>query len=448
MDAQGNVSQAQTSLIGDNLGNHTATQNLKMNNNWISNDGSGKGVKISDNGDVYISGKLGVGIASPQANIHVCSGESYSADMFVGNNPYQNEGLAFLNTADAAHEWVRGEICHGYASNASGWQITSPNNYGGIRFANRGIAFIAGSADNQTLQTPMWIDNSGKVGIGTVSPSEKLHIFQATADPSFTKIENTAGTLNLGVDGVHAIINSSQDLMLNWYSNTNVIVGGEQSGNFSTLHNTYLGTANGNVVVGGNQSGDLEARYNTYLATQSGKVGIGTTNPITKLDVEGNGYFKDNVGIGTQDISSAKLHVSNNGGTALLVESSSIGIKFNANDAENKAFNIQRNNADELTIWGDGRVWARKVKVRQGSWSDFVFKPDYILPDMNTLKSYIEVHHHLPGIPSEDEVKANGIDLGEMNAKLLQKIEELTLYMLKQQNEIDALKKQMQTNSK
>ena len=75
------------------------------------------------------------------------------------------------------------------------------------------------------------------------------------------------------------------------------------------------------------------------------------------------------------------------------------------------------------------------------TWSDFVFDEHYKLPLLYIVEQSIHRNKHLPGIPSHSDVKANGIDLGEMNAKLLQKIEELTLYAIKQQKQIDALKK-------
>ncbi|WP_369014656.1 hypothetical protein [Flavobacterium anhuiense] len=80
------------------------------------------------------------------------------------------------------------------------------------------------------------------------------------------------------------------------------------------------------------------------------------------------------------------------------------------------------------------------------NWSDFVFKEEYKLPTIAEVERHIKEKGHLENIPSEEEVLKNGINLGEMNAKLLQKIEELTLYAIKQNQEIENLKKQ-QINS-
>lgn len=82
-----------------------------------------------------------------------------------------------------------------------------------------------------------------------------------------------------------------------------------------------------------------------------------------------------------------------------------------------------------------GTIRATEVKVEAG-WADFVFDKDYKLPTLQEVENHINEHKHLPDVPSEAEVKENGVSLGEMQAKLLQKIEELTLYVIKQDKTI------------
>jgi len=85
------------------------------------------------------------------------------------------------------------------------------------------------------------------------------------------------------------------------------------------------------------------------------------------------------------------------------------------------------------------------------TWSDYVFNPDYQLPALNTIKSYIDQNHHLPEIPSAAEVAKNGINLGKMDELFMKKIEELTLYLIDkdeverdQKKEIKQLSEQLQ----
>jgi hypothetical protein len=78
----------------------------------------------------------------------------------------------------------------------------------------------------------------------------------------------------------------------------------------------------------------------------------------------------------------------------------------------------------------NGKIRAQEIKVETSGWPDYVFAKDYQLPSLQETEQHIKDKGHLLGIPSAEEVKANGIDLGEMNAKLLKKIEELTLLLI------------------
>lgn len=92
----------------------------------------------------------------------------------------------------------------------------------------------------------------------------------------------------------------------------------------------------------------------------------------------------------------------------------------------------------------DGIMTERlKVAVKTTSdWSDYVFDSNYKLASLEEVKSFIETNKHLPNVPSSEEVVNKGIDVATMDATLLRKIEELTLYVLQQQKEIDELKNQ------
>lgn len=94
-------------------------------------------------------------------------------------------------------------------------------------------------------------------------------------------------------------------------------------------------------------------------------------------------------------------------------------------------------------------IMTERVRVaikNSGDWSDYVFGKDYKLMPISDVIKYTTENKHLPEMPSADEVVKNGIDVGEMNAKLLQKIEELTLYVGQQQKEIEDLKRQIKNN--
>ena len=88
----------------------------------------------------------------------------------------------------------------------------------------------------------------------------------------------------------------------------------------------------------------------------------------------------------------------------------------------------------------NGNITAKQVKVTQTGWPDYVFLHAYQLPDLSKIESFINVNHRLPDMPSAKEIETNGLDLGEMQKKQMQKIEELTLLLIRQQHEIDSLK--------
>lgn len=95
-------------------------------------------------------------------------------------------------------------------------------------------------------------------------------------------------------------------------------------------------------------------------------------------------------------------------------------------------------------------ILASQVKValpNTNDWSDYVFNHDYKLMPLAKLKTYIAKHKHLPDVPSAQEVSEEGIDLGKMDATLLRKIEELTLYILAQDKKIQELEERVNNNN-
>lgn len=97
----------------------------------------------------------------------------------------------------------------------------------------------------------------------------------------------------------------------------------------------------------------------------------------------------------------------------------------------------------KLSVNGSAIATSMTVQL-YGSWPDYVFKTDYHLPSLQEVKAYIDQYQHLPDMPSETEVAKNGINLGEMNNLLTKKVEELTLYLIEQKEEMEKQNKQQQ----
>jgi hypothetical protein len=91
---------------------------------------------------------------------------------------------------------------------------------------------------------------------------------------------------------------------------------------------------------------------------------------------------------------------------------------------------------NSANVYNNGNLWSKQINVALANpWADYVFSQAYNLPSLGDIKTYIDKNHHLPDVPSAAEVEKNGINLGEMNRVLVKKIEELTLYLIKKDNE-------------
>lgn len=102
---------------------------------------------------------------------------------------------------------------------------------------------------------------------------------------------------------------------------------------------------------------------------------------------------------------------------------------INKNDVDFNAKNVNCTN-----LYANGNIWGKEIRVALSNpWPDYVFKVDYKLKSIDEIEKYIKQNGHLPEIPSAKDVEENGINIGEMQVKLLQKVEELTLYAIEQE---------------
>lgn len=211
----------------------------------------------------------------------------------------------------------------------------------------------------------------------------------------------------------------------------------------------------------------------TNLFPADGSVGIGTLSPSWKLDVRGGGVSIS----GRNSLSS----VNGFGNALQLRHSSHAAIVYNPGEVTELMFGFHSNGnfywgskagsgngfycmqlnksgflmvRERLQVGSkafpnyefsvDGKMAAKEVMVTLSGWPDYVFQQDYRLRPLDELDRYIRHNGHLPGIPKANEVEANGVELGEMNKKLLEKIEELTLYIIDQHQRMDAMGQRLQ----
>ncbi|MEK6151999.1 hypothetical protein WIW50_02000 [Flavobacteriaceae bacterium 3-367] len=183
------------------------------------------------------------------------------------------------------------------------------------------------------------------------------------------------------------------------------------------------------------------AQTNTFPA--SGNVGIGTLSPVSKLDVNGSLRAQDVITV--QKGSSYKIALNGQYDGYITGRNTSFVQKFTISSNGNSFLNggnvgIGTATPDsKLTV--KGKIHAEEVKVDLSvPGPDFVFKEDYDLRTLKETQQYIKENGHLPNIPSAAEMEENGVELGIMNMKLLEKIEELTLYTIAQQQQLETYK--------
>jgi hypothetical protein len=138
-----------------------------------------------------------------------------------------------------------------------------------------------------------------------------------------------------------------------------------------------------------------------------------------------NGYLALG-GSGGSEPSKGAINIDGNGNVGVNTTNTTSGYKFSV--AGSAVF-------DAVTV-----TTYSSNKPNATPWADYVFDKNYQLPSLYTLADYIKTKNHLPGIPTTEEVKKNGLDLGAIQAKLLEKIEQLTLYTIQLQQQVDNLK--------
>jgi hypothetical protein len=185
------------------------------------------------------------------------------------------------------------------------------------------------------------------------------------------------------------------------------------------------------------QGGDFEFRLRRLYGGCPG-------NPTTfQIHIETNSGFNE-VDIQNTEVAMTPGYLGNTAGWKFPVANERFKATTNGLFINNNGHvGIGTINPKEM-LSVKGTILAQKVKVSVSGtdWPDYVFATKYKLRSLSSLESFIKQYNHLPGVPSAKEVESNGVDLVKTQAALLAKIEELTLYVIKQGKEISKLKAQ------
>lgn len=260
---------------------------------------------------------------------------------------------------------------------------------------------------------------AGNVGIGIHNPTDKLEV---------------KGDLR-----VEARSNSTQ-------ANIRLIGGESESMFFRALKNTttptqvgYLGFYNsGEYSVWGAYGG------NVYL-TKDGNFGIENSSPDARLHINSG----QDVGIGTT--SNGFVMLGSPTSSNIIIDNNEIGFRVNGAWGElaiqNDGGSVRIGNValpSGYRFGVKGKAICEELKVQlSGNWPDYVFNKNYKLKSFDELRQFISQNNHLPNIPAAAEVEKNGIEVGDMQKRMMEKIEELTLYVLQLEERLAEMKKTM-----
>ena len=250
--------------------------------------------------------------------------------------------------------------------------------------------------------------NNNNVGIGTNTPSDKLTVVGDAQIESNILLGHTGNTNRITSREVNQLL---------------TIAGSDQT-TFDTWSNGWL---------------------ERMRITNNGNVGIGTNSPSDKLTVAGSAQIENNILLGhvgnTNRITSREVNqiLTIAGSDQTTFDTWSNGWLERMRITNNGNVGIGTTNpTSKLTVAGN--INSREVKVTVDAGADFVFDTNYNLPSLDSVDKYIKENKHLPQIASADEMKKDGINLSKMNIKLLQKIEEMTLYMIEMKKDNEQLK--------
>ena len=316
-----------------------------------------------------------------------------------------------------------------------------------------------------------WLqDTSISVGIGTHSPAGGLQI-RKDYDMGYSifsgQYTSTAhlSLVDDGACGVSYAMSPSEDYTAwmsfgNSQSSGKWLMGGRPNSVCNgSLSSTYYLPDFKLKYFNSSSGGYTDVLHITQIG--SSKLAIGTSSPLANLHVMGSSSSSDL-------LLTPNTSVSGENSSIFLAEDDDgdYGMKIEYNGQDNMLYFYGYNNGNlgpHLTINRsggvgintttipsgyklsvDGKIICEELRVElSGSWPDYVFAETYDLISLSELEDYINQYHHLPGVPSAKEVEREGVSMGEMTTVIMEKVEELTLYLIEANKRIEKLENEL-----
>ncbi len=274
---------------------------------------------------------------------------------------------------------------------------------------------------------------SFNTGLGTSTLAALTTGSSNTAIGSRSLEKNTSGQLNLGIGGL--------SLNSNTTGNNNVAIGhGAMNKNIIGVDNVAIGkdvlfnsTGNFNIAIGSS----------VFVTKTSGNNNIGIGYLAGASNVSGSSNIFLGYAAGQNETSSNKLYIANSN-TATPLIYGDFSAKYVTIGDVSPALRTQGVATGGYNLLVKGGILTEKVKVaiaQAGTdWADYVFEPSYKLMSLEEVETFTKENKHLPNVPSADEMMASGLDVAQTSKMFMEKIEELTLYMIELNKEVKTLK--------